>query len=143
MSFCTAVNCMDGRVQLPVITYLQDRFKVEHVDSVTEAGPNLILAKRTHEDEVQSILRRISISVERHSSVAIALAGHHECAGNPVTQQEQKQHLVAGIEFLRHQYRNIPVIGLWVDEKWRIHEIVNREQGAAPTSPSALLQPSK
>ena len=83
MNFCTVVNCMDGRVQLPVIRYLQDRFNVEYVDSVTEPGPNLLLAERTHEDMVQSILRRIRISVEKHSSVAIALAGHHECAGNP------------------------------------------------------------
>jgi len=128
MSFCTAVNCMDGRVQLPVIRYLQDRFNVEHVDSITEPGPNLILAKRTDEDLVQSILRRINISVERHSSVAIALAGHHECAGNPSTQEEQKQHLVAGIEFLRRQYRNIQIIGLWVDENWKVYEIVNSEQ---------------
>ena len=123
MSFCTAVNCMDGRVQLPVISYLQERFNVEHVDSITEPGPNLILAKRTDEDLVQSIFRRINISVERHSSVAIALAGHHECAGNSATQEDQKQHLVAGIEFLRLQYRNIQIISLWVDENWKVHEI--------------------
>ena len=127
MNFCTVVNCMDGRVQLPVIRYLQDRFNVEHVDSITEAGPNLILAIRTQGDTARSVLRRINISVERHSSVAIALAGHHECAGNPATKEEQKQHLVAGIEFLRHQYRNIPIIGLWVDEKWQVHEIVSSE----------------
>jgi hypothetical protein len=86
MSFCTAVNCMDGRVQLPVIRYLQGRFNVEHVDSVTEPAPNLILAKRRDEHVVQSILSRIRVSVESHSSVGIALAGHHECAGNPATQ---------------------------------------------------------
>ena len=131
MSFCTAVNCMDGRVQLPVIRYLRDRFNAEYVDSITEPGPNLILAKRTDEDLVQSILRRVRISVERHSSVGIALAGHHECAGNPATRQEQKQHLIAGIEFLRRQYPNIPIIGLWVDEKWRVHEVFDGERGAA------------
>jgi hypothetical protein len=123
---------MDGRVQLPVIRYLQDRFNVEYVDSVTEPGPNLILAERTHEDVVQSILRRIRISVEKHSSVAIALAGHHECAGNPAAQQEQKHHLIDGIAFLRRQYRNIPIIGLWVDEKWEVHEVCDSEPGAAP-----------
>ena len=114
---------MDGRVQLPVIRYLQGRFNVEHVDSITEPGPNLILAKRTDEDLVQSILRRINISMERHSSVAIALAGHYECAGNPASQKEQKQHLVAGIDFLSLQYRDIQIIGLWVDENWKVHEI--------------------
>ena len=123
MRFCTAVNCMDGRVQLPVIRYLQGRFNVEYVDSVTEPGPNLLLAKRTDKDAVRSILRRIRVSVERHSSVGIALAGHHECAGNPATRQEQKQHLIVGIEFLRRQYPNIPIIGLWVDEKWEVHEV--------------------
>ncbi|MGA1874710.1 MAG: carbonic anhydrase [bacterium] len=129
MSFCTAVNCMDGRVQLPVIRYLQGRFNAEHVDVITEPGPNLILAKRTDEDLVQSILRRINISVEKHSSVAIALAGHHECAGNPATQEGQKRHLVAGIEFLCLHYRNVPIIGLWVDENWKVHEIVHSEIG--------------
>jgi hypothetical protein len=119
---------MDGRVQLPVIRYLQGRFNVEHVDSVTEPGPNLLLAKKTDEDVVQSILRRIRISVEKHSSVAIALAGHHDCAGNPATQQEQKLHLIAGIEFLRRQYPNTPIIGLWVDEKWEVHEVSDRTE---------------
>jgi hypothetical protein len=122
---------MDGRVQLPVIRYLQDRFGVKHVDTITEPGPNLILAKRTHEEVVQSIIGRINISVEKHSSVALALAAHHDCAGNPATQQDQEHHLVAGIEFLRRQYRNIPIIGLWVDDKWEVHEIVDSEQGAA------------
>ena len=85
MSFCTAVNRMDGRVQLPVIRYMQGRVNAEYVDSVTEPGPNLLLAKRTDEDVIQSILRRMRTSAERHSSVGIALAGHHECAENPAT----------------------------------------------------------
>ena len=33
-SFCTAVTCIDGRVQLPVIHYLTRRFHVEFVDIV-------------------------------------------------------------------------------------------------------------
>ena len=33
MKFCTAVTCMDGRIQLPVIAYLQKRFNAEYVDS--------------------------------------------------------------------------------------------------------------
>ncbi len=130
MAFCTVINCMDGRVQLPVIEYLQDRFTVEHVDSITEAGPNLLLAKRTNDDVVQSILRRLRISLERHASVGIALAGHHGCAGNPATRQEQEQQLVAGTAFLRSQYPTVPIIGLWVDENWDVHEVPNSEQRA-------------
>jgi len=40
MIFCTAVNCMDGRVQLPVINYLKERFSANYVDMITEPGPN-------------------------------------------------------------------------------------------------------
>jgi hypothetical protein len=122
---------MDGRVQLPVIRYLQDRFHVEYVDSITEPGPNLILSSQTDQTSVQSILRRVSISVEKHASVGIALVGHHSCAGNPATEKEQQRHLIAGVQFLRVHYRGIPVIGLWVDEKWKVHEVIGSEQGAA------------
>jgi len=34
MSYCTVINCMDGRVQLPVIKYLKERFDVDYVDSI-------------------------------------------------------------------------------------------------------------
>jgi hypothetical protein len=40
MSFCTAINCMDGRVQLPTITFLKKHFGIEHVDCITEAPNN-------------------------------------------------------------------------------------------------------
>lgn len=125
MSFCTAINCMDGRVQLPVINYLRQRFNAEHVDSITEPGPNLILGKQTDKALVQSILARVNISVEKHSSVGIAIAGHYDCAGNPATEEEQLQHLIAAVKFLRVQYREIPIIGLWVDENWKVNEINN------------------
>lgn len=45
MSFCTAVNCIDGRVQLPVIRYLQERYGVLYVDVVSESGPVHSLAE--------------------------------------------------------------------------------------------------
>ncbi len=32
MTFCTSGNCIDGRIQAPVATYLQERFRVSYVD---------------------------------------------------------------------------------------------------------------
>ena len=72
MSFYTAINCMDGRVQLPVINYLKDRFKAEYIDSVTEAGPVLYLAEKTDSQQVKSILQRIDISINNHKSKGIS-----------------------------------------------------------------------
>ena len=125
MSFCTVINCMDGRVQLPVIKFLQQRFNVEYVDTITEAGPNLILSKQDDRVAIQSILDRLKISIERHNSIGIAVAGHHDCAGNPAHKDKQIKHLQKAIQFLQKQFVSIEIIGLWVDDKWEVHEITS------------------
>ena len=43
--FATAINCMDGRVQTPVIEYLQHQYGADYGDMVTEPGSNKILAE--------------------------------------------------------------------------------------------------
>ncbi len=123
MRFCTVINCMDGRIQLPVIKFLQKRFNVENVDSITEAGPNLILAELENETVVQSILDRLKISVEIHDSVGIAIVGHYDCARNPAPQKEQIEHIQKAVGFIRNLYEKTEVIGLWVDENWKVSEI--------------------
>ena len=123
MTFATAITCMDGRVQLPVIHYLQERFFAEYIDTITEPGPNRILAEKTDQSQVASILARIKISVDKHGSRHIAIIGHHDCAGNPVSKEQQIDHLHKAAAFIRREYPKVEVIGIWVDEKWRIHEI--------------------
>ena len=123
MRFFTAINCMDGRVQLPVIKYLQKRFNIEYVDSITEAGPNLILAEMQDTSNVKSILKRLKISVEKHDSMGIAIIGHADCAGNPVADDIQKIHIKKSLGFIRQQYEKMEVIGLWVDQNWKVHEV--------------------
>lgn len=123
MSFCTAVNCMDGRTQVPVFEYLKGRFGVEYVDMITEPGPNRILAEQDNYRQVDSILQRIEISVRAHGSVGIAVVGHHDCKGNPADDQQQLEHIRAAIEYLGHRYGELPILGLWVDEHWQVSEI--------------------
>ena len=43
--FATAINCMDGRTQLPTINWAMKELNVDYVDSITEAGPDKILAE--------------------------------------------------------------------------------------------------
>ena len=114
---------MDGRVQLPVIEYLIKRFNVEYVDVISEPGPNLILAKQTNFNLVESIFERLKISVNKHNSVGIAIVGHHDCAGNPSSKEEQITHLRNALECVRERYSRVEVICLWVDEEWKVHEL--------------------
>ena len=123
MSFYTAINCMDGRVQLPVINYLKDRFKAEYIDSVTEAGPVLYLAEKTDSQQTKSILKRIDISINNHKSKGIAVVAHHDCAGNPADDQTQISQLRQAINFLAGRYANVEITGLWVGSNFSVTEI--------------------
>lgn len=123
MKFCTVINCIDGRVQLPVIKYLQKKFNADYVDSITEAGPNLILAQARGITSVESIIKRLNISIEKHSSIGIAVVGHYDCAANPALEGEQIAQIQESIRFLRKHYQNIEIIGLWVDSAWEVQEV--------------------
>jgi len=125
MSFCTTINCIDGRAQLPVISYLKQRFGVEYVDVITEAGPNLILAENQNKKAIQSILERVQTSLVAHGSVGIAISGHHDCAGNPAFENAQILHLQKAVEFLCEKFPDKKILGLWVDENWQVREIAN------------------
>ena len=126
MSFCTAINCMDGRVQLPTTAFLKERFDVDHVDMITEAGPNRMLGKLTDYNLLQSVIDRVRLSVEQHHSVGIAIVGHYDCAGNPAGKEEQTADTIAAVKRIRQhcsQYKDIPIIGLWIDKNWSVSEI--------------------
>src|SRR6056297_3623646 len=123
MSFCTVINCMDGRVQVPVIKYLQERFNADYVDSITEPGPNRVLAEDKDSAQVQSIFDRLWISVEKHNSVGIAIVGHNDCAGNPVPKEAQLRQIEAAVTRMGQSYSDIQIIGLWVDHDWTVHEV--------------------
>ena len=126
MSVCTAINCMDGRVQLPTIAFLKARFNVDYVDMITEIAPNLTLGKLTSYSVLQSVNDRLRLSVERHGSAGIAIVGHYDCTANPAGKEEQTSHTIAAIKRIRQhysQFKDIPIIGLWIDENWSVSEI--------------------
>ncbi|MBD3385263.1 hypothetical protein GF407_10105 [candidate division KSB1 bacterium] len=128
MRFCTVINCMDGRVQLPVIHYLKKRFNADYVDTITDAGPNLILAKQMNKPSVDAILQKVKISIEKHQSTAIAIVGHYDCAGNPALKPDQNYHTRQAMNVIRKHYENIEVIGLWVDDNFDVFEIGDEKE---------------
>jgi carbonic anhydrase len=114
---------MDGRVQIPVTSYLKKRFNVQYVDMITEPGVNRILSGQNEPDLVESILNRLKISVQHHTSRGIAIIGHHDCAGNDASKEKQLLQLEEAGRFVSAKYRGIEVITLWVDEFWVVNEL--------------------
>ncbi len=123
MPFATVVTCMDGRIQLPVITYLQERFGVEYIDTITESGPVGLLAADPESEISRAIYRRIDISLEAHQSDGIAVVAHYDCAGNPVDEARQREQLGTCLDVLRNRYPAVKLVGLWVDETWSVCEV--------------------
>ena len=122
--FVTAINCMDGRVQLPVIDWMKKHTQADFVDMITEPGPNKILAENNQTDLLQSLKKRVEISVLKHASSQIAIIGHFDCAGNPVDKETQLEQIKTAIQTIQSWGFQIPVIGLWVDDHWTVHKIL-------------------
>lgn len=121
--FATVINCMDGRVQLPVNEWLRSKFKVDYIDTITEAGPNGILAKKNDPITLESIKKRVGVSVTKHGSKVVAVVGHYDCAGNAVGREEHLTHIRDAIKVIDSWGFGVRITGLWVDEDWKVSEV--------------------
>ena len=122
MSFYTAINCMDGRIQEFVTNYIKKKYNVLFVDMITGAGPVKILSNKKIEN-LESIISCIDISLKQHKSKGIAIVAHYDCAGNPISDEEQKKLLKKSVAFLSDKYINISVCGLWVDKEQKVEKL--------------------
>jgi len=123
MSFGTAINCMDGRTQLPVNTFLKQQLEVDYIDTVTEPGPVRILAEEPESAPAQSILSRVRVSTGKHGSQCVAIVAHYDCTGNPAPKDVQMNQLDLAVRFVAAQCPGIRILGLWVDETWSVTQI--------------------
>ncbi len=132
--FATAINCMDGRVQTPVIEWLKRRYGADYVDMITEPGPERLLVNSKDRTGIESIRRRLEISVNRHNSNLVAVVGHHDCAGNPAGKETQLEQILNAIKTVESWNFKVRVIGLRVNESWEVQEVYcgNREEEEKP-----------
>ena len=128
MRFGTVINCMDGRVQLPVLRYLKDHYEIDFFDTVTEAGPIRILTERKEQCRLIALKEQIGISLEVHRSRFIAVVGHHDCAGNPAGRSVQEQQIEKALQYLKQAYgKGITYLGLYVNDQWQVEEHLKLE----------------
>jgi len=114
-TFCTIVNCMDGRTQLPVNTFMLKKTGADYADTITEPGPVRILCEPDNPLQ-KSIFDRLDISVEKHGSKTICIVAHADCAGNPVSDDTQLEQLKSATVALKNRYPESTIIPVWVDD---------------------------
>jgi len=120
--FATCLNCIDGRVQLPVIRWIKENYKIDYVDMITEIGMDGALSADDH--DMDGILKKVVFSVEKHNSNNIFIAGHHDCQGNQTDDETHKKQICSAAERLKDLDLPCEIIGLWVSGEWQVEEIV-------------------
>ena len=139
--FATAINCMSGRVQLPVMTYIKNTQGVDYVDMITAPGVNKLLAEGIYLTTTELIKKSAEISVDGHGSRLIAIVGHHDCSGNPADKEVQRKQTLAAVRIVNSWALNTRVVGLWVDENWKVSE-VNSEANDPSRASHSLTEDS-
>lgn len=123
MVYGTSVHCMDGRIQEPLINFIKKRYDLRYIDTITEAGPCRVISENTDLTLIESINRRISISINIHKSKIIFISGHYDCAGNPVGKKIQIQQIKKCEEILSVKHPRIKIVKLWVNSNWKVEEL--------------------
>ena len=118
--FATSISCMDGRIQIPVNTWIKKNYSVDFVDTITEPG---VEKKISDSIDVEQIKSKIEISIYKHKSNVIVISAHHDCAGNPVSKEDQVSQISKGIQIIKSWNYNAQVIGIWINENWEVEKI--------------------
>lgn len=125
-TFFTAVGCMDGRVQTPIGKYGRDKFGVLYADTITEAGLVGLLSNSPSQELLESIKKKVLISVEKHHSKEIIVHGHQECAGNPVEDNRHREETKKAAEIIGDFVQGVKVTPVFVIKEngnWIVEEI--------------------
>ena len=116
----TCLNCRDGRVQLPVLTWIKANYPVDFVDVITEAGMDGVLAKQ---EDISEVLRSVKVSVDLNRSTRLFIVGHYDCRGNPVDGNRHREEIARAVKRLRPLWPAQEVFGLWVNDRWQVEPV--------------------
>lgn len=111
-SSSVAINCVDGRVQLPVLEWMRRNLASELVHNVTEPGPDGSLARGDGARRIEPIVRMLA---GQGAIEAVAVVSHHDCRGNPVDEATHRELLERAVEEVSGWRLADRVLGLWVD----------------------------
>ena len=121
-----ALNCMDGRVQLPVIDWMKKQFRLDYIDMITEPGIDKILSNGNI-NQREMLKSKARISVGNHGSRIIVIAGHDDCAGNPATPEEHKTQLLTAVEKVRAwKFPVEKIVPVWINKDWKIEVVAEK-----------------
>lgn len=115
------LNCIDGRIQLPVIEWIYKNYPVDYVDMITEPGMDGLLAGA--DNSIEEIKRKVNLSIVNNKAEIMFIVGHYDCRGNPEVDADHKKHIGMAVERVKLEFKKLEVIGLWVNDAWAVERI--------------------
>ena len=98
---------------------------VQYVDLVTQPGPDALFAQDASAAQ-QLVLPRVQLSVEAHASSVVAIAGHFDCAANPVDEAAHRKQLLQAVTLLQSWRLGVKLMALWINANWQVEVVVTR-----------------
>jgi hypothetical protein len=120
--FGAAVTCIDGRTHEPLTRWIRERTGVRYVDLVTEPGADAALADCPR-DTCATIRDRLCVSLKAHSPEIVVIAGHDDCAANPVSIHTHRDHVRAAVGEVGGWGLGVPVVGVWIADDGTVEPI--------------------
>ncbi|NYB53012.1 MAG: hypothetical protein HVN35_10715 [Methanobacteriaceae archaeon] len=133
LKFATCLNCIDGRVQIPVINWITQNYEIDYVDMVTEAGMDGLLADNSFNPV--HVLRKLAISIGNHNSNTIFIVGHYDCAANQVSEDVHKLHIKKAVQRIKNYTLSCKIVGLWISENFEVEKVCQTEGVSPDDSP--------
>lgn len=127
--FALAINCVDGRVQQPLLRWIRDELSLSRVDYLTVPGADAALAE--HGRELERARETASFLTDQRDHRCALVAGHWDCLGNPVDEERHREQIRRAAEEL-HRWGVAPrTLGVWIREGWSV-EVVSDLGAPAP-----------
>ena len=121
-TFAAAVTCIDGRTHGPLTDWVRERFGVDHVDLITRPGVDATLSDCSG-GLCEGIREHLAVSATAHASRVVAIAGHDDCAGNPVPADEHRRQIAEAVGQVRGWELGMDVIGVWIERDGTVTQI--------------------
>lgn len=129
--FAAAVTCIDGRTHEPLTRWVKEHLDVDHVDLITRPGVDATLSDCSH-GLCDGIREHLTVSATAHASRAVAIAGHDDCAGNPVPAEEHRRQIADAVRQVQGWGLDLTVIGVWIDEAGSVTPIPVDHEDVSP-----------
>lgn len=119
--FATAINCIDGRAQVPLIEWVKLHFTADFVDLITPGADGALA--RQHPEAMLEISRKVALSHRVHHPRVIAVSGHYDCLANPASNEEHREKIHMAVEVVASWGLGVRIVGAWINE-WSSVDLV-------------------